>query len=112
MALPGDVASSAYPAHRLHRAVPADGSPQPPSGAAWLHEIKHDGFRVIARKNGERVRLLVCKNITLNNSSLRGIAPSNSNQITSLSLSSARSEHVPHLYPTEASCPRASTCPE
>jgi bifunctional non-homologous end joining protein LigD len=32
-------------------------APQPPSGAAWLHEIKHDGFRVIARKNGERVRL-------------------------------------------------------
>ena len=23
----------------------------------WLHEIKHDGFRVIARKNGERVKL-------------------------------------------------------
>ena len=23
----------------------------------WLHEIKHDGFRVIARKDGERVRL-------------------------------------------------------
>jgi ATP-dependent DNA ligase len=22
----------------------------------WLHEIKHDGFRVIARKNGQRVR--------------------------------------------------------
>jgi bifunctional non-homologous end joining protein LigD len=30
---------------------------QPPSGGAWLHEIKHDGFRVIARKDGERVRL-------------------------------------------------------
>jgi ATP-dependent DNA ligase len=30
---------------------------QPPSGAAWLHEIKHDGFRVIARKDGDRVRL-------------------------------------------------------
>jgi ATP-dependent DNA ligase len=28
-----------------------------PSGAEWLHEIKHDGFRVIARKDGERVRL-------------------------------------------------------
>jgi bifunctional non-homologous end joining protein LigD len=28
-----------------------------PSGDLWLHEIKHDGFRVIARKNGERVRL-------------------------------------------------------
>jgi len=28
-----------------------------PSGEAWLHEIKHDGFRVIARKDGNRVRL-------------------------------------------------------
>jgi bifunctional non-homologous end joining protein LigD len=28
---------------------------QPPSGAIWLHEIKWDGFRVIARKEGERV---------------------------------------------------------
>src|ERR1700730_15281626 len=32
-------------------------SPQPPSGELWLHEIKHDGFRVIARKNGYRVKL-------------------------------------------------------
>jgi len=30
---------------------------QPPSGEEWLHEIKHDGFRVIARKNGNRVKL-------------------------------------------------------
>jgi ATP dependent DNA ligase domain len=30
---------------------------QLPSGSQWLHEIKHDGFRVIARKDGERVRL-------------------------------------------------------
>ncbi len=29
----------------------------PPSGALWLHEIKHDGFRIIARKNGSQVRL-------------------------------------------------------
>jgi len=28
-----------------------------PSGSQWLHEIKHDGFRIIARKDGERVRL-------------------------------------------------------
>jgi len=28
-----------------------------PSGGQWLHEIKHDGFRVIARKNGAQVRL-------------------------------------------------------
>jgi bifunctional non-homologous end joining protein LigD len=30
---------------------------EPPSGGLWLHEIKHDGFRVIARKDGPRVRL-------------------------------------------------------
>jgi ATP-dependent DNA ligase len=28
-----------------------------PSSGLWLHEIKHDGFRIIARKDGERVRL-------------------------------------------------------
>ena len=28
-----------------------------PSGRQWLHEIKHDGFRVIARKNGAQVKL-------------------------------------------------------
>ena len=32
-------------------------APRPPSGDAWLHEIKHDGFRVIARKDGDRVKL-------------------------------------------------------
>jgi bifunctional non-homologous end joining protein LigD len=33
---------------------------QPPSDPGWLHEIKHDGFRVIARKDDERVRLYGC----------------------------------------------------
>ena len=32
-------------------------APQPPTGDTWLHEIKHDGFRVMARKDGDRVRL-------------------------------------------------------
>jgi ATP-dependent DNA ligase len=32
-------------------------APRPPAGAVWLHEIKHDGFRVIARKDGARVWL-------------------------------------------------------
>jgi bifunctional non-homologous end joining protein LigD len=32
-------------------------APQPPTGELWLHEVKHDGFRVIARKAGERVKL-------------------------------------------------------
>jgi bifunctional non-homologous end joining protein LigD len=30
---------------------------QLPSGSQWLHEIKHDGFRIIARKSNGRVRL-------------------------------------------------------
>ena len=32
-------------------------APDPPSDEGWLHEIKHDGFRVIARKNDQWVRL-------------------------------------------------------
>jgi ATP-dependent DNA ligase len=32
-------------------------APRPPSGPDWLHEIKHDGFRVIARKTAAGVRL-------------------------------------------------------
>jgi bifunctional non-homologous end joining protein LigD len=30
---------------------------QLPSGGQWLHEIKHGGFRIIARKKGSQVRL-------------------------------------------------------
>jgi bifunctional non-homologous end joining protein LigD len=29
----------------------------PPIGDAWIHEIKHDGFRILARREGNRVRL-------------------------------------------------------
>jgi bifunctional non-homologous end joining protein LigD len=28
---------------------------RPPAGLGWLHEVKHDGFRVLARNQGERV---------------------------------------------------------
>ena len=31
---------------------------KPPAGPDWLHEIKHDGFRIMARRDGDRVRLL------------------------------------------------------
>ena len=30
---------------------------QPPKGAGWIHEIKHDGFRIIARRDAKGVRL-------------------------------------------------------
>jgi bifunctional non-homologous end joining protein LigD len=32
-------------------------SDRAPSGPQWIHEIKHDGYRVIASKTGDRVRL-------------------------------------------------------
>ena len=28
-----------------------------PAGHGWVHEIKHDGFRILARRQGDRVRL-------------------------------------------------------
>jgi ATP-dependent DNA ligase len=30
---------------------------RPPFGTGWLHEIKHDGFRIMARRNKDGVRL-------------------------------------------------------
>jgi bifunctional non-homologous end joining protein LigD len=30
----------------------------PPPGPNWIHEIKHDGFRIMARRDGARVRLI------------------------------------------------------
>ncbi len=29
----------------------------PPAGPGWLHEVKHDGYRLLARKDADRVRL-------------------------------------------------------
>ncbi len=31
---------------------------RPPSGPDWLHEIKHDGFRIMARRDAAGVRLI------------------------------------------------------
>jgi bifunctional non-homologous end joining protein LigD len=30
----------------------------PPTGPDWIHEIKHDGFRIIGRRDGKKVRLI------------------------------------------------------
>jgi bifunctional non-homologous end joining protein LigD len=30
---------------------------KPPAGAGWVHEIKHDGYRLIVRRHGAMVRL-------------------------------------------------------
>ena len=46
----------ALPAGFIAPCLPSS-APQAPSGEEWLHEIKHDGFRVIARKDATRVKL-------------------------------------------------------
>jgi ATP-dependent DNA ligase len=32
-------------------------APMPPAGPGWVHEIKHDGYRLILRRDGDAVRL-------------------------------------------------------
>src|SRR6516165_4881277 len=46
----------ALPAGFIEPCLPTN-SPQPPIGTAWVHEIKHDGIRVIARRSETGVRL-------------------------------------------------------
>jgi len=44
----------------LGRVEPCLPSPAkaPPSAPGWLHEIKHDGFRILARRDSAGVRLI------------------------------------------------------
>jgi bifunctional non-homologous end joining protein LigD len=44
------------PAGFVHPSRPADAA-KVPAGDGWLHEIKHDGYRLMIRKTGDRVRL-------------------------------------------------------
>jgi bifunctional non-homologous end joining protein LigD len=31
---------------------------KPPSGPGWIHEVKHDGYPLMARRDGASIRLL------------------------------------------------------
>jgi len=31
---------------------------EPPTGPGWIHEIKHDGFRILAHRRGRSIRLI------------------------------------------------------
>jgi len=31
---------------------------RPPSGSLWVHEIKHDGYRLLARRDGSRMAMI------------------------------------------------------
>jgi bifunctional non-homologous end joining protein LigD len=51
------------PERRIKRSVSFEPCrPRPakeaPTGPGWLHAIKHDGFRIVAQKDGERIRLI------------------------------------------------------
>ena len=41
----------------FHKPCPPTLSDKAPSGPLWIHEIKHDGYRIVASKNGDRVRM-------------------------------------------------------
>jgi ATP-dependent DNA ligase len=45
------------PAHGfIHTCIPTRAY-KPPSGPSWVHEIKHDGYRLQVRRDGAAVRL-------------------------------------------------------
>jgi hypothetical protein len=44
------------PAGFIERCLPTSAR-QPRTGPEWVHEIKHDGYRLMARRAGDRVRL-------------------------------------------------------
>ena len=40
----------------IDRCIPTRAT-KPPAGPGWVHEIKHDGYRLIVRSEGDTVRL-------------------------------------------------------
>ena len=38
--------------------MPALTCRRPPSGSNWIHEIKHDGYRLMARRDSVGIRLI------------------------------------------------------
>ena len=48
--------SRSYPTGFIEPCLPTR-SQSVPSGPQWVHEIKHDGYRFIARRDGDRVRV-------------------------------------------------------
>ena len=52
----GDMRFERLPAGFVIPAQPVVAS-RPPTGPDWVHEIKHDGYRLIVRRDGPTVRL-------------------------------------------------------
>jgi ATP-dependent DNA ligase len=49
---------TARDARRFYRTLPPKPAATPPSGPDWIHEIKHDGYRLMARRDSVGIRLL------------------------------------------------------
>ena len=47
---------SVFPYKAIQPCLPRPAK-EPPTGPEWIHEIKHDGFRILARRDGKSVRL-------------------------------------------------------
>jgi ATP-dependent DNA ligase len=57
----GQGAKKAMPATSLQELIASlkanTSAAKPPAAPDWVHEIKHDGYRLIARRDGDAVRL-------------------------------------------------------
>ena len=42
---------------RIYRSPPANCPPEASQRQGWIYEIKHDGYRLMARRDGNRIRL-------------------------------------------------------
>ena len=47
---------SVFPRKAISPCLPTSAN-EPPAGPRWIHEIKHDGFRILARRDGDDVWL-------------------------------------------------------
>jgi bifunctional non-homologous end joining protein LigD len=56
--LPYDAACQRTPPVRFIPPCLPSPADQPPTGAGWVHEIKHDGYRLMARRDPIGIRLL------------------------------------------------------
>ena len=75
----------AVASHFIEPCLPSPGE-QPPTGPGWVHEIKHDGYRLMARRDPVRVCSLQCCPLIIQGSSSKGVM-SVMNRVTTLTLS-------------------------
>jgi hypothetical protein len=61
-----------FPPGFIEPCLPSPGE-QPPIGPDWVHEIKHDGYRLMARRDPVRVCSLQCCPLIIQGSSSKGV---------------------------------------